>query len=206
MTSGAVNDPPDLGRYQDETGGGSGPLGPGRGTGSVPTAMILPDPRFRISRSAVWYWTVRNVAVLAVVVIVVAVPTVLLPIGAGPRRTVLVLTTVIAVVLVGLIVGLSLWRYAVHRWEVTDTFIITRAGAVFRDWRIVPLHRVQTVEVSQSILERIFGVARLVIRTASYSGSTDIVGMDADQARQAAARLTEALTGHVRSGRTDDGA
>ena len=82
--------------------------------------------------------------------------------------------------LIGLIVGLSLWRYAVHRWEVTDTFIVTRAGAVFRDWRIVPLHRVQTVEVSQSILERIFGVARLVIRTASYAGSTDIEGMDAD--------------------------
>jgi uncharacterized protein len=168
--------------------------------------MILPDPSFRISRSAVWYWTVRNVAVLAVVVVVVVAPTVLLPIGAGPRRTVLVLTTAIAVVLAGLIVGLSLWRYAVHRWEVTDTFIITRSGAVFRDWRIVPLHRVQTVEVSQSILERVFGVARLVIRTASYSGSTDIEGMDADLARQAAARLTETLTGHARSGRTDDGA
>jgi membrane protein YdbS with pleckstrin-like domain len=168
--------------------------------------MILPDPSMRISRSAVWYWTVRNVAVLAVVVVVVVVPTVLLPIGAGPRTSVLVLTTVIAVVLVGLIVGLSLWRYAVHRWEVTDTFIITRSGAVFRDWRIVPLHRVQTVEVSQSILERVFGVARLVIRTASYSGSTDIEGMDADLAREVAARLTETLTGHARSGRTDDGA
>jgi len=168
--------------------------------------MILPDPSMRISRSAVWYWTVRNVAVLAVVVVVVVVPTVLLPIGAGPRTSVLGLTTVIAVVLVGLIVGLSLWRYAVHRWEVTDTFIITRSGAVFRDWRIVPLHRVQTVEVSQSILERVFGVARLVIRTASYSGSTDIEGMDADLAREVAARLTETLTGHARSGRTDDGA
>jgi uncharacterized protein len=168
--------------------------------------MILPDPAFRISRSAVWYWTVRNVAALAVVVVVVVVPTVFLPIGRGPRTTVLTLTAVIAIVLIGLIVGLSFWRYAVHRWEVSDTFIVTRSGAVFRDWRIVPLHRVQTVEVSQGVFERIFGVARLVIRTASYSGSTDIEGMDAGQARQAAARLTEALTGHARSGRIDDGA
>ena len=168
--------------------------------------MILPDPSFRISRSAVWYWTVRYVALLAVVVLVVVVPTALLPVAGGARTTVLVLTAVAAVVLIGLIVGLSMWRYAVHRWEVTDTFIVTRAGAVFRDWRIVPLHRVQTVEVSQGILERIFGVARLVVRTASYSGSTDIEGMDAGQARQIAARLTETLTGHARAGRTDDGA
>ncbi len=168
--------------------------------------MILPDPSFRISRSAVWYWTVRNIALLAVVVAVVVVPTALVPIGHGARTTVLVLTAVVAVVLVGLIVGLSFWRYAVHRWEVTDTFIVTRAGAVFRDWRIVPLHRVQTVEVSQSILERIFGVARLVIRTASYSGSTEIEGMDADVARRIAAQLTQTLTGHARAGRTDDGA
>lgn len=168
--------------------------------------MILPDPARRISRSAVWYWTVRNTALLAVVVLVVVVPASLLPIPRGIRTSILLATAVVAVVMVGLIVGLSLWRYAVHRWEVTDTFIVTRAGAVFRDWRIVPLHRVQTVEVSQSILERIFGVARLVIRTASYSGSTDIEGMDADLARQTAARLTETLTGHVRSGRVDDGA
>jgi uncharacterized protein len=168
--------------------------------------MILPDPSFRISRSAVWYWTVRNVAVLAVVVVIVVVPTVLLPIRPRDRTTVLALTALVTVLTVMISVGLSLWRYAVHRWEVTDTFIITRAGAVFRDWRIVPLHRVQTVEVSQGILERGFGVAHLVIRTASYAGSTDIAGMDAEVARQVAARLTQTLTAHVRSGRVDDGA
>ena len=168
--------------------------------------MILPDPSLRISRSAVWYWTVRNLALLALAVVVIVVPASLLPFAAGTRTSILLTTGVVAVLLAGLVIGLSLWRYAVHRWEVTDTFIITRAGAVFRDWRIVPLHRVQTVEVSQSILERIFGVARLVIRTASYSGSTDIEGMDAELARQVAARLTETLTGHVRSGHVDDGA
>lgn len=168
--------------------------------------MILPDPSQRISRSAVWYWTVRNVALLAVAVLVVLAAVALLPLSAGAKTSTLVTTGVVAVGLVGLIVGLSLWRYAVHRWEVTDAFIVTRAGAVFRDWRIVPLHRVQTIEVSQSILERVFGVARLVILTASHAGSTDIEGMDADLARGIAARVTETLIGHVRSGRVDDGA
>jgi membrane protein YdbS with pleckstrin-like domain len=168
--------------------------------------MILPDPANRISRSAVWYWTVRNVAVLAVAEAVVCVPAALFPLPSALRTTTLVTAGLLAVALVLLSVGLSLWRYAVHRWEVTDTFIITRAGAVFRDWRIVPLHRVQTVEVSQGILERAFGVAHLVIRTASYSGSTDIEGMDADLARRTAARLTDTLTDHARTGRLDDGA
>jgi membrane protein YdbS with pleckstrin-like domain len=168
--------------------------------------MILPDPAFRISSKAVWYWIVRNVAVVVVAVLVIAAVTILASSGSGTRTTILVSTAVVALLATAAIVGVARWRYAVHRWEVTDTFIITRAGAVFRDWRIVPLHRVQTVEVSQNILERIFGVARLVIRTASYSGSTDIEGMDADIARRVAARLTETLTGHARSGRVDDGA
>ena len=105
------------------------------------------------------------------------------------------------------VVGVALWRYAVHRWEVTDDLRRhRRAGAVFRDWRVVPLHRVQTVEVSQGIVERAFRVARLVVRTASYSGSTDIAGMDAAEARRVADHLTATLTGHARAGRRDDGA
>ena len=122
------------------------------------------------------------------------------------RVVVVSIEVVVAAAAVALAVGVPIWRYAVHRWEVTDTFIVTRSGAIFRDWRIVPLHRVQTVEVSQGILERAFGVARLVVRTASYAGSTEVPGMDAAVARQVADGLTIALAGQVRAGHGDDGA
>ncbi len=168
--------------------------------------MILPDPANRISHAAVWHWAVRYGLFVLLAAAVIGTPSVLIPMSGSARFIVVGVEGAIAVVAVALAVGVPIWRYAVHRWEVTDTFIVTRSGAIFRDWRIVPLHRVQTVEVSQGVLERAFGVARLVIRTASYAGSTEVAGMDATVAREVADGLTVALAGHVRSGHGDDGA
>ena len=168
--------------------------------------MILPDPAHRISHAAVWHWAVRYGLFVLLGVAVIGTPTVLIPMPGSAKFIVLSIEVGVAAVAAALAVGVPIWRYAVHRWEVTDTFIVTRSGAIFRDWRIVPLHRVQTVEVSQGVLERAFGVARLVIRTASYAGSTEVAGMDAKVAREVADGLTVALAGHVRSGHGDDGA
>jgi membrane protein YdbS with pleckstrin-like domain len=162
---------------------------------------MLPDPAHRIARAAVWYWAVRNLIAVLLLAAALVIPVVLVPMS-HTVRTALLGSFIGGLSLLAVVaIALPVWRYAVHRWEATDRFVLTRSGAIFRDWRIVPLHRVQTVEVSQSILERVFGVARLVIRTASYAGSTDIHGLNAQVAREVADRLTAALTSD-----TDDGA
>lgn len=167
---------------------------------TTPSRPMLPDPANRVARAAIWHWMTRYGAlILPTLVLLAAV--VLLPL---PKRATMICVAVLVVALaltVAVAIGLPYWRFAVHRWEVTDGFVFTRSGAIFRDWRIVPLHRVQTVEVSQGLLERAFGVARLEIRTASYTGSTSISGLDARQARLVAADLTAAL-----APATDDGA
>ncbi len=161
---------------------------------------MLPDPANRVARAAIWHWMTRyGLLILPTLILLVAV--VLLPLS-HPATVICVVVLVFVLALnVAVAIGLPHWRYAVHRWEVTDGFVFTRSGAIFRDWRIVPLHRVQTVEVSQGLLERAFGVARLEIRTASYTGSTSISGLDVGQARLVAADLTAAL-----APATDDGA
>ncbi len=167
---------------------------------TTPTRAMLPDPANRVSRAAIRHWMTRYAA-LILPTLVLLVAAVLLPL---PHQATVICVVVLAVALVLTVaaaIGLPYWRYAVHRWEVTDGFVFTRSGAIFLDWRIVPLHRVQTVEVSQGLLERAFGVARLEIRTASYTGSTSISGLDARQARLVAADLTAAL-----APATDDGA
>ena len=168
--------------------------------------MILPDPANRIAKAAVWYWAVRYGFYLVVAVIVIGIPTALVPISHASRVTTFTVMAGLAVLAVAVVVGIPVWRYRVHRWEVTEGFIVTRSGAIFRDWRIVPLHRVQTVEVSQSIVERIFGVARLVIRTASYAGSTEVPGLNGDVARGIAGELSRALARSAHDGLADDGA
>ncbi|MGW9555765.1 PH domain-containing protein [Nocardiopsis sp. NPDC055551] len=92
------------------------------------------------------------------------------------------------------------WRYRVHRWEVNEDVIYTRAGWISRAWQLVPVNRLQTVDHTQGWLERIFDVATLQVRTASYAGSSTIEGLDAEEAR----RLSEELA--VRAGALRDDA
>lgn len=162
---------------------------------------MLPDPAHRVSRSAIWHWMTRYALVTLALAAVALTPAVLLPLPHTARLITVSIVSGVVLVAAAATVGVPFWRYAVHRWEVTQGFVLTRSGAVFRDWRIVPLHRVQTVEVSQGVLERAFGVARLVVRTASYAGSTQIAGLNARLAREVADSLTAAL-----SGSADDGA
>ena len=165
------------------------------------THSLLPEPRERVARAAIWYWIVVDLLWILVVGAASITPISFADLASDTKAIVLICIVAVLVAAVAVSVTVAFWRYAVHRWEVTPDLVLTRSGAIFRDWRIVPLHRIQTVEVTQGIVERIFGVAKLVIRTASYHGSTDVAGMPADRAREVASQLTEAL-----QGKADDGA
>ncbi len=92
------------------------------------------------------------------------------------------------------------WRYRVHRWEVTSDVVYTRTGWLSRAWQLVPVSRIQTVDHTQSWLERMFNVATLRVQTASYAGSSTIEGLDAAEAQ----RISEELA--VRIGEVRDDA
>ena len=82
------------------------------------------------------------------------------------------------------------WRYAVHRWEVTDTAVYTQTGWWTRERRIAPMSRIQTVDHVEGAISRLFGLATVTVTTASAAGALAIVGLDKDVAR----RLVDELT------------
>ncbi len=82
------------------------------------------------------------------------------------------------------------WKYAVHRWEVTESAVYTQTGWWTRERRIAPVSRIQTVDYAQGALERVFGLARVTVTTASAAGALQIVGLDADEAEILAEDLT----------------
>ncbi len=82
------------------------------------------------------------------------------------------------------------WKYAVHRWEVTDTAVYTQTGWWTRERRIAPLSRIQTVDYSEGALERVFRLASVTVTTASAAGALQIAALD----KQLARRLSEELT------------
>lgn len=85
-------------------------------------------------------------------------------------------------------------RYDTHRWEVTDTAVYTLAGWIKWQWRIAPLERIETVEVSSGPLQHRFGLASVYVSTASSAGRVAIAGLELDRAR----RLSDELTAKTR--------
>ncbi|MFD0777087.1 PH domain-containing protein, partial [Streptomonospora algeriensis] len=84
------------------------------------------------------------------------------------------------------------WRFRVHRWEVTDTAVYTASGWLWQEWRVAPMSRIQTVDTHRGPLQRLFGLADVVITTASAAGPISIAGLDGERAERVAAELTEA--------------
>lgn len=80
----------------------------------------------------------------------------------------------------GLMVILApVWRYRVHRWEVRADVVYTRTGWFSREWLLVPVSRIQTVDTEQGPLERLLGLATIQINTASHAGSSEVSGLPA---------------------------
>ena len=82
-----------------------------------------------------------------------------------------------------------LWRYRVHRWEVSSDVVYTRTGWFHRHWLLVPVSRIQTVDAEQGWFERLLGLATLKVTTASHEGSSKVSGLRVEQAAGLAAEL-----------------
>ncbi|MFZ0835421.1 MAG: PH domain-containing protein [Mycobacterium sp.] len=95
-------------------------------------------------------------------------------------------------VLTGLHVGVvPLWRYRVHRWEISPQAVFTRTGWLVQERRIAPISRVQTVDTYRGPLDRLFGLANVTVTTASSAGAVQIVALDNDVADRVVEQLTD---------------
>jgi membrane protein YdbS with pleckstrin-like domain len=105
---------------------------------------------------------------------------------------------VLAVVTLAAAFAIPQWRYAVHRWEVTDSAVYTQTGWWRRERRIAPMSRIQTVDYVEGAIARLFGLASVTATTASAAGALEIAGLDRDRARSLVDELTlkaDAITG-----------
>lgn len=96
------------------------------------------------------------------------------------------------------VVVVPIWRYRVHRWEISPQAVFTRTGWLVQERRIAPISRVQTVDTYRGPLDRLFGLSNVTVTTASSAGAVRIVALDAPVADRVVAQLTDiaALGGH----------
>ncbi|MFS2294233.1 hypothetical protein FHX41_5374 [Actinomadura hallensis] len=148
--------------------------------------LTLRPPRHRIERRAVAWWMLQSLAFPGPVLAASVVAYVLWE-AARPWLAVVVAGAV--VLQLGALVVEPLWRYRVHRWEVTDDAVYALTGWLVREWRVSPISRVQTVDAIQGPLEQLLGLSTLRVTTASSRGAVDIVGLDRRVAADVAERL-----------------
>ncbi|MEV6397528.1 PH domain-containing protein [Streptomyces sp. NPDC051907] len=147
----------------------------------------LRPPNNTLDQRAVGWWRVQLLLTTAVPVAVLAV----LGVFVEPARTGLLIP---AAVLAGL--GLAAtaffpaWWFRVHRWEVTDEAVYVRTGALWQEWRIAPMSRIQTVDTQRGPLEQAFRLATVIVTTASSKGAIKIEGLDHALAAELAEQLT----------------
>jgi uncharacterized protein len=149
-------------------------------------APRLRDPRERVSPRARLMWTVGGLLRAVVLMAALVVSSLVfewyelrwwMPVALG-------------VVTLGAALATPQWRYAVHRWEVTDTAVYTQTGWWRRERRIAPMSRIQTVDYVEGAVSRLFGLASVTATTASAAGALEIGGLDRDRARSLVDELT----------------
>lgn len=160
-----------------------GPNAPARRLAGV---SQLRDPAHRVSPRARLMWHVETGITAVVVATGLGVAAVLL--GPDGLRWWLLGLTVVVCATAAVVV--PRWRYAVHRWEVSANAVYTQRGWWAQERRIAPMSRVQTVDLAQGPLARLFGLATVTVTTASAAGPLQIEGLD----RPVALALVDELT------------
>lgn len=150
------------------------------------SAPQLREPRERVSPRARSMWATAAAVEGTVLVVLLAV--------AGPVTDWLPLpwwtVGLVALVAVCYVVVVPQWRYAVHRWEVTETAVYTQTGWWTRERRIAPMSRIQTVDHVEGAVARFFGLATVTVTTASAAGALQITGLERDRALALVDELT----------------
>ncbi|WP_235558271.1 PH domain-containing protein [Sphaerimonospora mesophila] len=164
----------------------------------------LRDPAERVSRRAIVLWLIE--ALVGFVLLVGGAVLVANWIGGGWEivpdwlsGNAWMLPVAVGAVMLPFVVVEPLWRYAVHRWELSGDVVYARSGWLSREWVFVPVSRIQTVDKAQGWFERALGLATVEIRTASHAGSSTIKGLD----YEVAARLAEELARRAQELRDD---
>jgi uncharacterized protein len=157
------------------------------------SGVRLRPPRNRLERRAIGWWMVTA--------LIFALPPVLvfgtLTLFIAPARFVFGPLTIAAGVLgLAYVLIMPIWRYRVHRWEVTEDAVYTLSGWLWQKWRVAPLSRVQTVDSLRGPVQQVFGLTGITVTTASAAGAIKIKGLDHQVAERMVEELAKAAQRH----------
>jgi membrane protein YdbS with pleckstrin-like domain len=150
--------------------------------------MAFAEPANPPSRRAPFMWAVSAALGWTLPVAAQIVWLIVLPKPGWLHVTAAVVTAVLVMLHVSVV---PVWRYRVHRWEISPQAAFTRTGWLVQERRIAPISRVQTVDTYRGPLDRLFKVANVTVTTASSAGAVHIRALDNDVADRVVEQLTD---------------
>ncbi|MGA8114087.1 MAG: PH domain-containing protein [Actinocatenispora sp.] len=154
--------------------------------------LALRAPRHAVHERARRWWTVQALVVLSGPMLLTALTLLVLsvlffPAALGWLGPLLLVTLILPAVLY--LVAMPRWRYRVHAWELGDSSVYAASGWFWQRRRIAPMSRVQTVDTVRGPIQQAFGLATVVVTTASTAGDVTIAGLAEDDAEELARRI-----------------
>jgi membrane protein YdbS with pleckstrin-like domain len=149
------------------------------------------EPAWSLSRSAIGLWVTESVMSTLLLGLAVGAFMLFVPADAGGPVPVLRWLAPIGLALYAVVtIGIRPWfKFRVHRWEVTGDAVYTLTGWLTRTWTLVPISRIQTVDVTRGVLQQLFGLSTVAVLTASSQGTVRVWHLEADVAQRVAADL-----------------
>ncbi|HEY0508927.1 MAG TPA: PH domain-containing protein [Blastococcus sp.] len=146
------------------------------------------EPAWSLSRSAIGLWVTESVIGSLLLWLGIGAFLLLVPADAGGpvpllRWVLPIAGALYAVVAIGV---RPRFQHRVYRWEITDEAVYTRTGWLTRTWTLVPISRIQTVDVTRGVLQQLFGLSTVAVMTASSQGTVHVWHLDADVAQRVA--------------------
>ena len=155
------------------------------------TAAPVREPAWSMPRSAISLWMTESIISSAFLGLAVGAFLLFVPAGVGGPVPVLRWVLPIAAGVYAVVaIGVRPWlQHRVYRWEITRDAAFTRTGWLSQTWTLVPISRIQTVDVTRGVLQQAFGLATVAVLTASSQGTVRIWHLEHDVASRVAADL-----------------
>jgi len=134
-----------------------------------------------LHRAVLVLWRLQALAVAGVVAVPLCSAAALATQVSAVGRAAMVLVAVAGVVLAFWLPGLS---YRAWRYRLGPDALELRHGVLTLRRSIVPYFRVQHVDLSQGPVERVLGLARLKVHTASAGTDASLPGIELAQAEE----------------------
>jgi uncharacterized protein len=147
--------------------------------------MTTGDPR-AWSRPSPKLWQMRMVE-LALVALAAAVVAVIA--ASSGRAVVLAVAMGGVVVVVVVLVAFTHRRYRAWGYLEREEDLLVRRGVLIRRLSVVPYGRMQLVEVTAGVMERLFGLSTVKLHTAAARSDARIPGLEPDEAARLRDRL-----------------